>query len=231
MWHMMTGTNWAEHFFTTLFPQRCALCRCQSVHHLCDACAAQCPAIGTHCRTCAREMAGHDRQCGACLRRPPAIDSLHVRWHYRDRVRQLVLNGKYKPDKGCLLALAEGMQTLLPAVASVDAIIPMPMSRRRMWQRGFNQTHILAGELGKTLGVRMEKNLLHKTHRPPQSRLSTHASRRRNIRNAFACAAMPPQRILLVDDVATSGATLNEAARILKKAGAQAVHAIVAAAL
>lgn len=231
MWRMMIGTSWAERFFAGLFPRRCALCRRESVHHLCEACAAQCPAIGTHCRTCAREMAEHDRQCGACLRRPPAIDSLHVRWHYRDRVRQLVLKAKYQPDKGCLLTLAEGMQSLLPGVDEVDAVIPMPMSRRRMWQRGFNQTHILASELGKALGLRMEKSLLHKTHRPPQSRLSSHASRRHNIRNAFVCTGTPPPRILLVDDVATSGATLNEAARTLKQAGAQAVHAIVAAAL
>ena len=89
MWPTTIVTSWVDAFF----PQRCALCRCQSVHHLCDACAAQCPEIGTHCRTCAREMAERDRQCGACLRRPPMIDALYVRWRYRDRVRALVLNG------------------------------------------------------------------------------------------------------------------------------------------
>lgn len=159
------------------------------------------------------------------------IDALYIRWRYRDRVRALVLNGKYHPDKACLLALAEGMQSVLIEVPAVDIIIPMPMSQRRLWQRGFNQTHILAHPLGKALDLEVDKKLLRKTHRPPQSRLHTHGMRRRNIRNAFSCLGKAPPRVLLVDDVVTSGATFNEAAKALKQAGAQAVYAIAAAAL
>ncbi|MDO5090563.1 MAG: ComF family protein [Cardiobacteriaceae bacterium] len=223
---MMIVTSWVE----ALFPRRCALCAAQG-EYLCAQCAARCPEMGTHCRTCARAMAEAGRQCGACLRRPPAIDTLHVRWHYRDWVRDLVLGGKYQGKKGCLLALGEGMRALLPQVDEVDVVVPMPMSRRRLWQRGFNQTDILAAVLARTLGVRVDKRLLFKMHRPPQSRLNTHDARRRNIRAAFVCEKLPPARVLLVDDVSTSGATLNEAAKMLKRAGAQRVHGIVAAAL
>lgn len=176
-------------------------------------------------------MAQDGQQCGQCLRRPPQIDAFFVRWCYRDAVRHLVLGGKYHADKGRLLALADGMATLLARVPAVDAVIPMPASHRRLWQRGFNQTHILAAVIAGRLGVGMDKTLLGKSHRPPQSRLNTHGARRRNIRNAFLCTAQAPPRVLLVDDVATSGATLNEAARTLKQHGSTHVYALVAAAL
>ena len=176
-------------------------------------------------------MAHADRQCGACLRRPPAVDAFFVRWRYRDRVRDMVLGAKYRADKGRLLLMAEGMLTLLPAIPTVDVVIPMPMSQRRLWQRGFNQTHIIGRVIARALDVPLNKALLIKHHRPPQSRLHTHGARRRNIRHAFTCHNPVPARVLLIDDVATSGATLNEAARILKQHGAIQVYALVAAAL
>lgn len=231
MSRMTTVTSWFEQLWQALFPSYCALCGQYGARMLCAQCAARCPSAGTHCRTCAQEMARGDQQCGRCLRRPPAIDGFFARWRYRDTVRHLVLGGKYRAKKEFLLALAEGMCERLDGIPPVDAVIPMAISRRRLWQRGFNQTHILAAAVAKRLGVKMDKTLLVKTHRPPQSRLHTHGARRRNIRNAFACSAEAPARVLLVDDVATSGATLNEAARILKQHGSTRVYALVAATL
>lgn len=224
---IMIATNWVE----ALFPSYCVLCGAYGEASLCEDCAALCPPIGTHCRTCARAMARRDQACGQCLRKPPVIDALLVRWRYRDAVRRLVLGGKYHADKGRLCVLADGMATLLDDAPPVDAVIPMPISRLRLWQRGFNQTHVLGGVIARQLGVRMETTLLIKRHRPPQSRLHTHSARRRNIRHAFVCHREAPARVLLIDDVTTSGATLNEAARTLKQHGSTQVYALVAAAL
>ena len=230
MWRTTINTSWVKACCDALFPPSCVLCGAACGENLCPACREQCPLIGSHCRTCAREMADGTQQCGACLRRPPAIDAFFVRWHYRQRVRDLILGAKYQADKGRLLLMAEGMMALLPAIPAVDVVIPMPISPRRLWQRGFNQTHILGKPIARALGVPLDKTLLIKHHRPPQSRLHTHGARRRNIRNAFSCQASVPARVLLIDDVATSGATLSEAAKILKQHGAAQVYALVAAA-
>lgn len=223
---MTIVTNWVK----ALFPSCCALCGIYSDHVLCDSCAAQCPPIGKHCPTCAREMASSHQPCGRCLRTPPALDALYIRWRYRGAVRALVLGGKYHADKARLLALADGMTTMLADIPRVDAVIPMAISQRRLWQRGFNQTHILGGIIAKTLNLPLHKTLLVKQHRPPQSHLHTHGARRRNIRHAFTCRMPAPARILLIDDVTTSGATLNEAAHTLKQHGSTHVYALVAAA-
>lgn len=230
MWRTTINTSWVRHWYDTLFPPHCVLCDADCGENLCASCREHCPILGSHCRTCAREMAEAGLQCGYCLRRPPAIDAFFARWHYRERVRDLVLGGKYQADKGRLLVMAEEMLALLPSIPAADVVIPMPISRRRLWQRGFNQTHILAKPIARALHIPLNKTLLIKHHRPPQTRQHTHGARRRNIRNAFSCHAPVPARILLIDDVATSGATLNEAAKILKQHGAEQVYALVAAA-
>ena len=96
---------------------------------------------------------------------------------------------------------------------------------------GFNQTLYPAHAAAQALGVPLiAEGVFAKAGRPPQSRLRTHAARRRNIRGAFAVRGELPPRLLLVDDVVTSGATLHEAARILAAAGVQEITALAVAA-
>ena len=106
-------------------------------------------------------------------------------------------------------------------------LCPIPLSARRRRWRGFNQAELLAEGLKTYFGLE-GIDLLRRSHRPPQAKLSE-AQRRTNLKDSFEAVGVPPKFVLLVDDVVTTGATLNEAARTLKNAGAQEVWAVVAA--
>lgn len=115
-----------------------------------------------------------------------------------------------------------------------DAVVPVPLSQRRLRERGFNQAELIAREAGRALGIPVEPGLLRRRrHAPPQSGLPGDARRRaRNIAGCFeiaAPAAVAGRRIILLDDVVTTGATMREAAAILKAAGAKDILALAAA--
>ena len=219
-------------WLTRFICPRCLTCGAPEVIGLCDACADRLPAIGKHCPTCANAVADDNYPCGACLRRPPAFTRLLVRWQFTTEVRSIILRGKYQADRCALRVLEDEACRLLRAqTVAVDAVVAMPVSAKRLRQRGFNQTLYPARAAAQALGVPLiAKNVFSKAGRPPQSRLHTHAARRRNIRNAFAVRGELPARLLLVDDVITSGATLHEAARALAAAGAQEITALALAA-
>jgi len=155
-----------------------------------------------------------------------------VRWQFTTEVRHIILRGKYHADRCALRVLEDEACRLLRAQpVAVDAVVAMPVSAQRLRQRGFNQTLYPAHAAAQALGVPLiAEGVFAKAGRPPQSRLRTHAARRRNIRGAFAVRGELPQRLLLVDDVVTSGATLHEAARILAAAGVQEIIALAVAA-
>ena len=203
----------------------CLTCGTPQVVGLCDVCADRLPGIGKHCPTCANSVADDHYPCGACLRRPPAFSRLLVRWQFTTEVRHIILRGKYHADRCALRVLEDEACRLLRAQpVAVDAVVAMPVSAQRLRQRGFNQTLYPAHAAAQALGVPLiAEGVFAKAGRPPQSRLRTHAARRRNIRGAFAVRGELPQRLLLVDDVVTSGATLHEAARILA-AAEQAIY-------
>ena len=211
---------------------RCIGCGRAVVVGLCDDCAARLPHLGIHCPTCANGVADARFACGTCLRRPPAYSRLLVRWQFRDVVRSTILRGKFYADRCALRVLEDETRRLLNAhPVQVDAVLAMPIANRRLHQRGFNQTLFPARAAARLLGVPLvAEGVFYKEGRAPQSLLPTHAARRRNIHGAFAVRDTLPARLLLVDDVVTSGATLHEAARALRTAGVQDVVALAIAA-
>lgn len=219
-------------WLTRFIRPRCLTCGAPEVIGLCDACADRLPSVGKHCPTCANGVADERYPCGACLQRPPAYQRLLVRWQFTEDVRDIILRGKYQADRRALRVLEDETCRLLRAhPVAVDAIVAMPVSVKRLRQRGYNQTLYPARAAARLLGVPLiGEDVFAKAGRVPQSSLPTHAARRRNIRGAFAvCGDLPP-RLLLVDDVVTSGATLREAARTLAAAGVQEITALAVAA-
>ena len=221
-------TRWLTRF---LCP-RCITCGAAETIGLCDACAERMPSIGKHCPTCANGVADENLPCGACLKRPPPFTRLLVRWQFTEEVRSIILRSKYQTDRSALRILEdEACRLLHTHPVAVDAVIALPISIRRLIQRGYNQSRYPARAVARKLGVPLlPSSVLHKTSRTPQSRLPNHAARRRNIRGAFAVQGELPPRLLLVDDVITSGATLREAARTLLAAGAQEITVLAIAA-
>ena len=205
----------------------CAACwsKIQLVDHpLCDCCGRPYPDAG-----------GDDHACGICLSRPPQF--LRARaWACYPReeseehpLRQAVQKFKYgrKVSLGRPLGwvMARGCREFLAGCAA-DVIIPVPLHPKRLRWRGFNQSVSLAREVSRTYAVPMDPFLLRRIKEtPPQTQLNEE-ERRRNVRGAFALApgrAIGKKNVLLIDDVYTSGATVNECSRALRKGGAKQV--------
>jgi len=213
----------------TLFGQDCLLCATASgAQMLCPACHASLPHIVHACPRCAAQSTGH--VCGECLKHPPAFDRTRAALEYAFPTDKLIQALKY----GGQLALAKLFGELL-AVALADQtrpelILPMPLHPTRLKMRGFNQALEIAKVIAKRFDIPLAPGLAQRVvDTTPQASLPIDA-RHKNIKGAFACDMdLRGQRIAVVDDVMTSGATLNELAKILKRAGAAQVDVWVVA--
>jgi len=208
--------------------QDCLLCDAESgTELLCHACREALPRPAEPCPRCA--MPSLDKAvCGACLAHPPHFDATVAPWRYDYPVDRLVLALKFQRRLALAPVLARALEQLWHAGA--DVIVPMPLHRKRLAERGFNQSVEIARSLARSVGVPLALDILVRSrHTAPQSELP-HAERRVNVRGAFSCCReIDGLSVALVDDVMTTGATLDEAARTLKHAGAARVENWVAA--
>jgi ComF family protein len=203
---------------------------------LCNGCESDMPRIIKCCRQCGLPgQWGTTKLCADCVRKPPAWDSAVAALVYEYPIDQLVQNFKFHRDtaSGQLLAeeLARAVMAKIRADAgdSADLIIPVPLHFLRQFRRGFNQAEMLASVIGKHCGIPIGSKLLQRrTYTTAQSGLSRKA-RRKNLRHAFNCPPIKAGHVALVDDVLTTGTTLQECSRVLKAAGAHKVSVWVAA--
>jgi len=148
-------------------------------------------------------------------------------------IRQAVHQLKYKNLRALAPPLAQLMRDYLAAnPLPGEALVPVPLHRKRLKERGHNQSQLLAEELSKLVALPVINNvLIRKHHTPPQARTTTAEERWSNITNAFTCISdkIKDKKVLLIDDVSTSGATLNACAQALKDAGAALVWGLVLA--
>lgn len=219
-------------FLEWLLPRVCLICGKENRVQMCPSCRGKIVRMPTHCLRCFRTLPESGQVCAKCLVHPPAVDALAAACLYNEGAREVVLAAKFAARREALAWMGEQMAARVPLEWRTEAIVPIPMSRVRLRRRGFNQTHFLAVELARHLDVALLKRTLTKAERPPQSRQGSIDARRHTIRGAFAAVApVRVRRVLLVDDVATSGATLREAAGALKSAGVHWVGAVVFAAV
>lgn len=212
-----------------LFPPRCVSCERQGAF-LCERCVRELtPALGPRCPRCWQPGSDLDL-CLDCQLAPPAFDGLRAAFVYQGPARRLIHALKYR---GLTAAAIPAAALLAPAVRrwqlEVDLIVPVPLARLRQRLRGYNQAEALARALGRQLDLPVQTRALVRTRSAgSQTRAPDAEMRRRNVTGAFACLgdAVAGRRVLLVDDVATTGATLSESARALKDAGAAVVWAL-----
>jgi ComF family protein len=170
--------------------------------------------------------------CGACLARPPAYDSARAALAYDEASRSLILAFKHgdRTDAGPALARLMGRVCEFP----VDLAVPVPLTRWRLWRRRYNQAALLAATLARDLSVEVVPGALVRRPGTPRQAGLDAAARRRNVAGSIAVdPAVKPRingaRVMLVDDVYTTGATVDVAAKALRKTGAQAVHVVTLA--
>lgn len=226
-----------------LFPPRCPSCEVFTDDTgLCHACIHQVHVVQSPmCPVCGLPFAGKglDHTCPICSRRRRRFDraracTLYERGHADDAgpVVRVLHNYKYQRDVTLAPILANLLIDRCPLVIDHDVIVPVPLHRDRLRWRGFNQAHLLARRLGRHHEVPVDPFMLVRSRpTPPQVGLDE-AHRRRNVAGAFAVtqvASLDGGRALLVDDVYTTGATVEECARVLKRAGAWSVDVLVLA--
>ncbi len=206
----------------------CLLCGEESGPELlCAACAAELPALAVHCPQCALPSPA-GAVCGSCINRPPHYDRTLALWRYEFPCDRLVQALKYRAR----LALAGFFARALVSrpLPEVDLIVPMPLHPKRLAERGFNQALEVARGLARHLGRPIEPRGVQRVKdTPPQTKLP-YEERAKNVRGAFLCKLdLSGANVAVVDDVMTTGATLNELARALKRAGATRVENFVIA--
>ena len=214
-----------------VLPYRCILCSCRTgrLMDLCADCERELPLNLDACPRCAQPVDKvEDAVCGACLKKAPRYTTAYSPFRYSYPVDHMIRALKYGNDLAQARVLggllARGC-TRLATAGSIDMILPVPLSQYRYVQRGYNQARELGRWLQRELHVPLRCDLLLRTrHTQEQARLARR-ERRRNVRGAFT-VTQPVQgaRLVLLDDVITTGCTANEAARVLRKAGASEVH-------
>jgi ComF family protein len=206
----------------------CLLCGAETDPELlCPACIAELPALFESCPQCALPSPA-GAVCGSCLDRPPHFDATLALWRYEFPCDGLVQSLKYRAR----LALAGFFARSLASrpLPDVDLIVPMPLHPRRLAERGFNQALEIARGLARHLGRPIEaRGVLRVKNTPPQTELP-YEERAKNVRGAFLCRLdLSGASVAVLDDVMTTGATLNELARVLKRSGASRVENLVIA--
>jgi ComF family protein len=217
-----------------LLPSQCAVCRAWPAQPVCDACVTRFGQPFARCATCAIEVPSGQPRCGACLADPPPLDACHAAVAYEWPWAACIASFKFGAQPGWAPAFATLLRStpwVEPALERCHLVLPMPLSRQRLRERGFNQALEIARRLAPaktdaTLLLRLRDT-------QPQTALDR-AARQANVRGAFALdplrqAAVQGQDVVLVDDVMTSGASLFAAARVLRQAGAARVTALAVA--
>jgi ComF family protein len=214
--------NWLQLVHDWLLPPACVLCGREGHdgRDLCRACAAELPYLETACRRCAIPLpqAGI---CGRCQQKSPTFDVAHAVFDYSPPVAQLIQRLKFN-GKLYNARLLGGLMAERLAAAQVELpelIVPVPLHTARLRERGFNQALELARPLARGLGVPLAAGLCRRRQATaPQTGLDARA-RRRNLKGAFEVCGTSAGHVALVDDVMTTGSTVEVLARALKRAG------------
>jgi ComF family protein len=217
----------ATRLLDLIVPPRCAGCGRRDTW-LCPSCRAELPRLPDRsCRVCAAPVAGAVHRCAECYRDPPPVARVHAALRHDGVARQLVLGLKYRRGKHLVQPLVDLIAPITPD--DVDVLVPVPLHERRLRERGFNQSELLAVELARRTARPVAGDALARVRETSSQAGLSPGERVENVRGAFAASArLDGRSVLLVDDVCTTGATLYACARALKRSGAATVQAVVA---
>jgi ComF family protein len=215
--------------------QDCVLCDATTRTVVCQDCDDGLTRSALTCPVCAAPVSNalSASICGACLREPPAFDAAVAAFQYAFPLNRLIQSYKFNANLALVDFFADALAEKIVASAAFvkpDLLVALPLASGRLASRGFNQSALIAAKLSRIMHIPVAHTaMLRIRETPPQTGLSRD-QRRKNIKGAFdARDDLVGKRVAIIDDVLTTGATLSEAARALKKAGAIHVDAWVVA--
>jgi ComF family protein len=231
-----------KRFLDMLYPRNCIGCGVaapEPFHYICWDCWSDCSHVeAPFCKVCGDPVAGsvdHDFTCFSCSAERPAFEGARSAARYDGVVGEALRQLKY--EKGLWLApdMAELLMRCMKAEYSdkkFDLVIPVPLHHVRRRERGYNQSAVLAAELGRKMGCRSVPGMLRRIRATTTQTNLTAPRRLSNVKNAFEsrrAKGLAGRCVLLVDDVMTTGATVNACAKALIKGGARSVHVLTVA--
>ena len=215
-----------------LFPQWCVGCGREG-ELICHTCRRLLPwLMPPLCPKCGRPQPS-GILCSSCVSWKAEIDGIRAPFQFDGVIRQAVHQLKYKNLRALANPLANLLRTyLLNNAVPGEVLMPVPLHKKRLKERGYNQSSLIARELGELMNLPVvEDNLIRRGQTSPQTKAATVEERRDNVIDAFYCQdrRLQGKQILIIDDVSTSGATLNACADVLKADGAVSVWGLVVA--
>ncbi len=215
----------------TFFSGACYFCQSKTDYTWCRDCERDFIQKTSRCPVCAR-FNQHANVCGNCLKNPPPFISTETLFNYVYPTNHLIKPFKFSNRPELANVFAEKLASILKLkrVMLPEFLVPVPLHRKRQRERGYNQSSQFAQQLGKQLGLTVNSSLcsrIKNTH--PQSTLPM-KTRRKNVKGAFCLNSnQVPKHIAIVDDVMTTGSTINEVAGLFSKAGCQRIDVWVIA--
>lgn len=215
-------------------PSQCEVCKAWPTQPVCEACVERFAQPTHRCATCALRLPAGVAKCGACLLNPPPLDACLAAVSYGYPWASLITRFKFRNQPGLAATLAGLILSIPPAEHALDDadwLVPMPLSRQRLQTRGFNQALLLASHLR---AHKANARLLLRIRDTPAQSAKDRAERLSGLAGAFAVdpllqPSLEGRRVVLIDDVMTTGASLHGAALALRAAGVARVTAMVVA--
>ncbi|MBN1643683.1 MAG: ComF family protein [Dehalococcoidales bacterium] len=215
-----------------LFPRFCVGCGREG-DFICNSCLTSLARIEPPvCPKCGRPQKNYGL-CSSCLDWQSDIDGIRSPFKFEGVMRKAIHDFKYRNLRAITVTLARLLNDYLVAnPIPCDVLVPVPLHDKRVRERGYNQSSLLAGELGKLTGLPVNEDCLARVgHNLPQAKTGSVEERRQNVKGIFICRnnILKDRDVLLIDDVATSGATLNACAAALKEIGVPTVWGLTLA--
>ncbi len=216
----------------SFFKSNCVLCDAQISESvsICQACRSDLPRVEVACRGCALPMGSHinNNLCGQCISQKTFVDYAENIFFYENPVDYLISQMKFQQQLSSAAVLADLLKNDIKdrqlEHGLPDLILPMPLHKKRLAKRGFNQSYEIAKPLAKSLNIPVALNLV---ARVKETQTQTHLNKQQRHKNVSGCFSLLTEpsasHIVIVDDVVTTGATTNELAKVLKKSGVEKV--------